>query len=116
MAAILVLDDEVLITMMLKDWLDELGHETVGPAASNEEALALVADGGVEAAILDVSVGGARSYSVADALRAKGIPFAFITGHGAGSVTGAHDAAPVLAKPFDFAAVESVVAALLAAR
>jgi hypothetical protein len=43
MPNILVLDDEPLISMLLSEWLTELGHETCGPFQSVRAALALIA-------------------------------------------------------------------------
>ncbi len=42
MPKILVVDDEPLIAMMIADWLAEQGLETVGPAHSVSQALALL--------------------------------------------------------------------------
>ena len=44
MARILIVDDEPLIAMLAGDWLDELGHVTVGPALSLRDAVPLVED------------------------------------------------------------------------
>jgi hypothetical protein len=46
-------------------------------------------------------VGGETAIPVADALAARGVPFLFATGCGAGCDTGGHTAAPVLHKPYD---------------
>ena len=37
MARILIVEDEPLISMMLEDWLAEMGHEPVGPVESLEK-------------------------------------------------------------------------------
>ena len=77
---ILVLDDEPLISMLVEDWLTELGCEVVGPARSVEEGLDIAGSAELDAAILDVNLGGKNSFLVADALKQRGIPFAFATG------------------------------------
>jgi DNA-binding NtrC family response regulator len=112
MSRVLVLDDEPLIAMMLEDWLRELGHETIGPAASVAAALSLIQQHSPEVAILDLSINGELSYAVADALVERRVPFAFATGHGASALKPPHDGAPVLAKPFDFEAVKTIVTRL----
>ncbi len=61
MARVLVLDDEPLIALLLRDWLEELGHETIGPANTVQSALELIGNEPVEAALLDLSVGGDTS-------------------------------------------------------
>jgi CheY-like chemotaxis protein len=110
---ILVLDDEPLVTMLVEDWLAELGCEVVGPAHSVQEALDYAGNALLDAAILDVNLGGQNSFSVADALRQRGIPFAFITGNESID-PGSGFANPILlAKPFDFEGVKAIVGKLL---
>jgi|SRR5579872_7414327 len=115
MPRILVLDDDALISVMLQDWLDELGHQTLGPAATAAAALALIADAPPDAAILDLSVGQEMSYPVAEALRARRIPFAFATGYGSGGLPPPFADIPVLVKPFDFEAMKAMLTQLLQA-
>jgi DNA-binding response OmpR family regulator len=109
MRRILVVDDEPLIAMMVEDWLGELGYETIGPAHSVASALGLINDRELDRAILDVSLGGENSYSVAEVLTTRQIPFAFATGHGASNVDARYRNALMLAKPFDFDAVKGVI-------
>jgi CheY-like chemotaxis protein len=113
---LLVLEDERLIAMMLRSWLTELGCETIGPAYTVPTALALIEDGHLDGAILDVSIGEDDCSPVADVLRNRGIPFALATGHSRQELAAAFPDAPSLAKPYDFAAVRDVVARLLGAR
>jgi DNA-binding response OmpR family regulator len=113
MPRVLVVEDETLIAMLVEDWLAELECETVGPVGTVAEALALIGAEELDGAILDVNLGGHDSFAVADALRARDIPFAFATGHGTGRVTELFKDAPTLAKPYDFERVRAVVALLL---
>ena len=112
MPRILVVDDEPLISMLVENWLDELGCEVVGPARTVADGLAL-AGGQLDGAILDVNLGGDTCYPLANALRARGVPLAFATGDsGLDEGQGFQD--PILLpKPFDFEAVKSALAALL---
>ncbi len=113
MPRILVLDDEPLISMMVEDWLAELGCETVGPASSVSSALSLIDGAPLDGAILDVSLGDEDCYSVADALRERDIPFVFATGHGIKGVAARFKDAPVLTKPINFEQVKKVIIRLL---
>jgi CheY-like chemotaxis protein len=54
---VLVLEDEPLIAVMVRDWLDELGCETVGPAHTVPAALALIEGALLDGAILDMTIG-----------------------------------------------------------
>ena len=111
---IMVVDDEPLISMLVENWLDELGCEVVGPARTVEDALAL-ADGQLDGAILDVNLGGGNCYPLANALRARGVPLAFATGD-SGLDEGQGFKNPILLpKPFDFEAVKAALNTLLKA-
>ena len=110
---ILIVEDEPLIAMMLEDFLDVLGKELAGTADSVASALPLVADGGIDAAILDVNLrGGEKIWPVADALAAAGVPFVLATGGGNDVIAEAHRGRPVLPKPFTMDAVEKVLGEL----
>jgi DNA-binding response OmpR family regulator len=110
---ILVVDDEPLISMLVEDWLTELGWEVVGPAASVADGLKLAQSTELDGAILDVNLGNETCYALADALRSRGIPLAFATGDGSlGEVSDFPDPI-IVSKPFDFAAVKAAVEALL---
>ena len=79
---VLVVEDEMMISMLLEDMLGELGYETVGPASRLESALDMARDADVQAAILDVNLHGRPTWPVAEILRERGIPFMFATGYG----------------------------------
>jgi AmiR/NasT family two-component response regulator len=59
---ILVVEDEALVAMLAEDGLLDAGAGVVGPAASVGEALRLIetaaADGGLNAAVLDINLAG----------------------------------------------------------
>ena len=78
---VLVMEDEMLVAWALEDMLADLGCIVVGPAARVDKALALLHAEAVDLAMLDVNLNGQRSYPVADALAAKGVPFVFLTGY-----------------------------------
>jgi len=110
---ILLVEDEPLIAMMLEDFLDALGKTLAGTADSVAPALALIEAGGVDAAILDVNLrGGEKSWPVADALAARGIPFVFATGGTQDGLVDGHRERPTLAKPFTMDGVAKALEAL----
>jgi DNA-binding response OmpR family regulator len=112
---ILMLDDEPLISMMVRDWLEELGCETVGPAHSVRSALDLIEGASLDGAILDVTLGRENCYPVADALIKLGVPIAFATGRGGEEIDPRFKDAVVLSKPFSFEAVKGAVDRLISA-
>lgn len=99
---VLVVEDEFLVAMELADWLDAFGCTVVGPAASNREAIALIARERIDVAALDVNLAGERSAPAAEALKAAGVPFVLLTGY---AINHLHETvlfeAPRLAKPTD---------------
>lgn len=78
---VLVIDDEALIAITLKDAVEELGCDVVGPAGSADAALGLIRERAPDLAILDVNLAGSSSAPVAAALRALSIPFIYCTGY-----------------------------------
>jgi CheY-like chemotaxis protein len=98
---VLVLEDEPLVAVMMGDWLTELGCEPVGPAHTVPAALALIEGGMLDGAIRDVTIGSQDSSAAADALRVRGIPFAFATGRSGDGLTARYPDVPTLAKPYE---------------
>ena len=115
MARILVVDDEPLISALTEDWLSELGHVVVGPAHDLAGALRLV-ETDLDAAIVDVALGKDKSYPLADALSARGVPFALASGYGKEGIEPRYRSRSTLGKPFEFATFSRVVDELLAER
>lgn len=113
---VLVVEDDMIISMLLEEMLADLGCEVVGTATRVEEALDVIgATTAIDAAVLDVNLHGTRSDPVADALAAGGIPFVFSTGYGGGGIVDAHRDRPVLQKPFSHQDFVAALARLLTA-
>lgn len=97
---ILVVEDELAISMLLEDMLSELGLEVVGPAARLAAAMALAEKEPIDLAMLDVNVAGEPIYPVLEVLSRRSIPYAFSTGYGSAGISEPHRDRPVLQKPF----------------
>ncbi len=97
---ILVVEDEFLIALDITGVLEQAGLTVVGPAANVRDALQAIEGGGVEGALLDAHLGGEPVGHVADALIARRIPFAFVSGYGREHLPAAHRNAPLVRKPF----------------
>ena len=106
----LIVEDEPLISMMLEDFLDSLGHTVAGTCDNVAEALERVEKGGFDIAIIDVNLNGQLVWPVADRLAASGIPYVLATGGHVEPPPTAHSRAPVLAKPYTLDAIEPVLA------
>lgn len=110
---VLVVEDEALVSMLVEDMLTDLGCTIVGPAAEIEEALKLAGSADIDAALLDVNLGGRPIFPVADALKARGVPFAFASGYGEAGLTEDHKGSTVLQKPFREADLRRVLESLV---
>jgi CheY-like chemotaxis protein len=97
---VLLVEDEAIIAILMEDLLDELGCEVVATAGQLDDAIDAARTGQFDLAFLDVNLRGVPVYPVAEVLRARAIPFAFVTGYGSTGGDAAHPDAPILQKPF----------------
>jgi len=79
-ALVLIAEDEPFIALDLALAIEDVGGTVVGPAATVEEALALIDGQTVEAAILDVNLGAHDISPVAEILLTLNIPVILQTG------------------------------------
>jgi DNA-binding response OmpR family regulator len=112
--AVLIVEDEPLIAMMLEDFIDGLGHRVAGTADSVASALAVIDDAAFDVAILDVNLrDGEAIWPVADALADRARPFLLATGGHADAAPPRHATAPILAKPFTMDGVRTALEDIL---
>lgn len=110
---VLLVEDEALIALDVKDMLARLGCVVIGPAPRVAEALELLEREEPELAILDVNLGRERVTPVAEALRERGIPFALATAYGRGQLSEESlREAPLLPKPIDPRLLQNALADL----
>jgi DNA-binding response OmpR family regulator len=99
--AVLVVEDEAMVAMLIEDTLTDNGFTVVGPAAGVRDAMEFVASSRIDAAVLDLNLGGESSAAVADELARRNIPFLICSGYGAAGVPERHRDRPTLSKPYD---------------
>jgi DNA-binding response OmpR family regulator len=97
---ILLVEDEMMLSMLVEDWLLDAGCEVVGPAATLRRARLLADTEAIDVAVLDVNLGGQPVYAVAEILAGRGIPFVFTTGYSTADMGGRFPGCPALQKPF----------------
>ena len=113
---ILIVEDEYLIAMEVKRWLQRAGAEVIGPVPTVERALNLIQDDGIDAAVLDLNLGGrATAFPIADRLGKLGVPHLFATGEVQVSQGTGYEDRPYLPKPFQEAELVRAVGKLVAA-
>ncbi len=97
---VFVVEDEFIVLIMLENMLAELGCEIVGSASRLAQALGMISDRAIDAAVLDINLGGTEVYPVAEALAARNVPIVFSTGYGYAGVSAPWRSRPILQKPF----------------
>jgi CheY-like chemotaxis protein len=107
-----VVEDEAMIRMLLGDMLGDLGYTVAAEAGRLDEAVALAQRAEFDFAILDLNLNGQPIAPVAEALIARGVPFAFATGYGERGIPEAYRSRPMLQKPFQSDALGKVLATL----
>lgn len=113
---ILVVEDEMMILIMIENMLADLGCEHVSSAATIDQALSCLCAHSFDAACIDVNLNGIESYPIADALAARGVPFAFSTGYSDHGLRECYSQRPVLTKPYRLARFAQVIGDLISER
>ncbi|WP_416355337.1 response regulator [Aureimonas phyllosphaerae] len=107
---ILLVEDDFLIARPLAERLEDMGATVIGPTATIEESIALIARvPDIDAALMDVNLAGEMSYPVAYDLARRNVPFVFLTAYDPSLVAARFRDVPVFAKPVEF---ERVIEAL----
>ena len=97
---VLVVEDEMMVSMLLEDMLADLGCLVVGPASRLDEAMVLADSQDFDCALLDVNLAGQQSFPLADRLRERKTPFTYATGYGEAGLRPKDKGAIILMKPF----------------
>jgi two-component sensor histidine kinase/DNA-binding response OmpR family regulator len=98
---ILLIEDEILVGMMVRDMLEDFGFDVIGPVTDLPAATKAAEGADVDAVILDVNLGGELAYPVAAVLTKRGIPFIFVTGYDCESIDKRYAHIPALRKPIE---------------
>ena len=79
---VLVVEDEYFIVDDMRRVFEESGAQVIGPVGNIDDALAVIAESPrIDGAVLDINLREVMVFPVADALRARGVPFVFATGY-----------------------------------
>ena len=81
--------------------LRDLELEVVGPFGTVHDALEAIRHEAIDAALLDVNLGGEMAYPIARLLQAKKVPFVFMTGYGSETITMPFANVRVFQKPLE---------------
>ena len=111
---ILVVEDEYLIAEDVAAVLRQAGAEVIGPGASLPEGMRLAGNSEtIDAAVLNIDLGGVTVFPLADELLARGVRFMFLTGYGDNQIPDQFAAIPCCRKPTGPACVINELMALM---
>jgi CheY-like chemotaxis protein len=110
---VLIVEDEGFVALLIEDMLEDLGCEIIASVAKLKEGCEIAATAQIDLAVLDVNLGGERSFPIAQILRDRGVPFMFSTGYGTDGLPPEFLGCPILAKPFSANALAETVALAL---
>ena len=111
---ILIVEDEYLIAMSLRDVLEGAGSVVVGPVPNVEKAIKTIeSEPSLDAAVVDVNLGGKLAYPVADLLLARNIPFVFTSGYEDDTLRTRYPQVINCHKPYIFPKMEEALARAL---
>ncbi len=111
--AVLIVEDEAMIRMMVADMLGDLGYPIAAETGDIDDAMTLARTATYDVAILDVNVNGKLISPVADIIAARPRPFVFVTGYGTQGLPQNYRDRPVLQKPFQMETLASILETVL---
>jgi len=112
---VLIVEDELLVALLLEDFLLELGCTILGPFGSVAKAMDAARTEAFDLAVLDVNLAGEKVYPVAELLTERRIPFLFLSGYGDEAIPADRREWTVCAKPFKGADLAAMLSAALQA-
>lgn len=110
--SILIVEDEMLLALMLEDLLSESGYHVMR-AIGLKDGHEVVDRMRVDAAILDVSLGGVEVFPLAIRLQESQIPFVFATAGDAARIGARFGGYPIISKPYTIEQIRQSLTGLL---
>jgi CheY-like chemotaxis protein len=111
---ILVVEDEGLVGALTSELIDQMGYSALGPCVDLGEAMSVMHRNHIDAAVLDVNLGGELVFPLAKALADRSIPIVFLTGYEKTVVADGFESCPILQKPVAADELRAALAMMLA--
>jgi DNA-binding response OmpR family regulator len=111
--SVLIVEDDEQLCEAIGFCVEAAGYEVVDCAQSVDDALATLGRRTVDAALLDINLGGELVYPVASALTERGVPFVFVTAQNPSEIPEQFRHRPVVPKPYYDAALCAALASML---
>ena len=112
---ILIAEDMIIEALVVEEAVREIGAAPVGPVTRADQVVEVTRRERVDAAVLDVNLGGDLVFGAADELVRRGVPVLFVTGYDRSRFPDRFRQAPWLSKPYVPERLEAMLLALLAA-
>jgi DNA-binding NtrC family response regulator len=106
---VLVVEDEFFLADDLVNELKAAGAEPVGPVPTVEQAEARIAEGGIDAAILDMNLRGEKAFELAERVAQRRLPCVIVSGYTGEALPEQIARLPRLEKPVSAATVLKVL-------
>ena len=110
---VMLVEDDFLVAMMMKEMLTELGLVVLGPFGTAAEAITAAQEGEFDVAVLDINLRGEPVYPVAELLIDRGVPLIFVSGYGPEGVDKRFANVPILQKPVELRTLKNVFTTVL---
>lgn len=110
---VLIAEDMLIEALALAQIVRGLSCEPVGPVARTDELRRLARQERVDAAILDVNLGGDLVFEAAEQLAARDIPLLFVTGYDPARFPERFKGSPRLEKPYVLRELEAGILELV---
>ena len=96
---LLLVEDEVLVGLFMREMLDDMGFDASEPCRSLADGMTAAKSEAFDGAILDMNLNGESVYPLADFLADQNVPFVFVTGYSADVVAERFAKIPIIQKP-----------------
>lgn len=109
---IIIVEDDYYQAQDCKQMLQQAGAKVVAVTATVPDLSDLLAEGRIDAALIDINLGHSHTFDFARELQTRAIPFAFLTGYDSGMLPDDLADSVCISKPADLGRVVSVIAEL----
>jgi DNA-binding response OmpR family regulator len=109
---VLLVEDEFLLAITVENDLKAAGADIAGPYHTLQSALAATDHERFDCAVLDVNLGDAMVYPLADELASRSLPFLFLSGYSTEQLPARFAKVPRLSKPYRSTALVAAILAL----
>lgn len=109
---IVILEDDYYQAHDCQLLLEQAGAEVIAVSAQIPDLPNLLADGPVDAVLIDINLGHGLSFDFARELKSRAIPFVFLTGYDVAMLPDDLSGSPHLSKPADGSRIVNALAGL----